>query len=258
VSQLGCIRSSDFCPEDYGLGKTDIGSPGDIGNCSARAKIESNTVKRQRERLRQRFGNSNRSRVLTDQREANPGRRVPRVGLMIKLGIVFGTLAIIALLGAVAVTSGYRGFSFSPTGTRFIVDRSETRATSAAASRQAEVKQPGAIEPVPARPAPRAPVSNESTSYAKTSPVLDKTGSATSAREVLVPDPENSARRTALTADEKEAVARGLKELGIGTANAMPSSQSEWTATPEFNRDAPADSVTEEARSKRLQAQNQQ
>jgi len=175
---------------------------------------------------------------------------------MIKVGIIFGTLAIVALVGAVAVTAGYRGFS--PIATRFTIDRSETRATSAAASRQAEVKQPGAIEPVPSPAAPRASVSNELTSTAKTPPVLDKTGSATSAAEVLVPDPENGARRTALTADEKEAVARGLKELGIGTANATQSSQSEWTATAELNRNAPADSVAEEARSKRLQAQNQQ
>ena len=160
---------------------------------------------------------------------------------MIKVGIIFGTLAIVALVGAVAVTAGYSGFLLSPIATRFMVDRSETRASSLAASRQSEFKQPRGITPVPSIPASRAPVSNESMFTAKTPPFLDTTGSATSAAEVLVPDPENGARRTALTADEKEAVARGLKELGIGTANATPS-------TAEFDRIAPADSVAEEDR----------
>lgn len=138
--------------------------------------------------------------------------------MMIKLAIMFGTVAILALLGAIAVTAGYRGFLLSPIVTPFTVDRSETPAASAPASRLAAVKQPGAIEPIPSSPAARAPVSNESTSTGDTSPVFGETGSATSAAEALVPDRENGGRRTALTADEKEAVARGLKELGIGTA----------------------------------------
>lgn len=185
---------------------------------------------------------------------------------MTKAGMIFTSLAIVALVGAVAVAVENGGFTtlLSSIATRPSVDRSQTRISSAAPLQQPEVKKPGAIEPVPAPISP-APVSNDSTSGAKTAPA-DKTGSVPSAQvgshvtvaEVLVPDAENGARRTALTAEEKEAVARGLKELGITTANATPSSQSEQAATAELNRKALADSFVEEARSKQLQAQNRQ
>ena len=174
---------------------------------------------------------------------------------MTKTGMI-SSLAIVALIGAVAVmaaeTGGFTTLLSSITP-RPSVDRSQTPISSAAPSRQSDVKQPAAIDPVPApttaqlpAPASPAPVSNDS----KTAPVT--------AAEVLVPDAENGTTRTALTADEKEAVARGLKELGLAAANATPSSQSEETATAELNRNALAGSVAEEARSRQLQAQNRQ
>lgn len=192
---------------------------------------------------------------------------------MTKTGMIFSSLAIVALVGVVAVAVENGSFTtlLSSIDTRPSVDRSQTRTSSAAPLEQPEVKQPGAIEPVPApptaqlpAPTPPAPVSNDSRSGAKTAPVLDKTGSVPSAQassrvtaaEGLVPDAENGARRTALTMEEKEAVARGLKELGITAANATLSSKSEQAATAELNRKALADSIADEARSKQLQAQN--
>jgi len=198
---------------------------------------------------------------------------IQREKIMTKTGMIFGSLAIVALVGAVAVAVENGGFStlLSSITTRPSADRSETRTSSAAPSQPPEVK-PGAIEPAPApsaqlpAPTPPARVSNDSRSSAKTAPSLDNTGGIPSAQagsrvtaaDVLVPDAENGARRTALTAEEKEAVARGLKELGITTANATPSSQSEQAATAELNRKALADTLAAEARSKQLQAQNQQ
>jgi hypothetical protein len=193
--------------------------------------------------------------------------------IMTKAGMIFSSLAIVALVGAVAIAVENGGFSalLSSIATRPSVDSSQTRVSSAAPLQQSEVKQPGAIEPIPApptaqlpAPTPPAPISNDPASGAKTAPVLDNTGSGPSAQagsrltaaDVLVPDTENGARRTALTAEEKQAVTRGLKELGITTANATPSSQSEQATTAELNRKALADSVAEEARSKQLQAEN--
>jgi hypothetical protein len=85
------------------------------------------------------------------------------------------------------------------------------------------------LEPVPVpeqltAPAPPAPVSNDSTSVAKTAPVLDQPGNVPSAQqaggrvrgaEVIVSGAAKgaAANRTALTAAEQAAVARGLKEL---------------------------------------------
>ena len=93
-------------------------------------------------------------------------------------------------------------------------------------------------EPVPVpeqlpASAPPAPVSNDSTSVAKTAPVLDKLGNVPSAQqaggpvrgaEVIVSGAARAAAsRTALTAAEQEAVARGLKELEKTAAiNAQP------------------------------------
>jgi hypothetical protein len=188
---------------------------------------------------------------------------------MTKTGMIFSSLAIVALIGAVAVAveSGGLATLFSSTATGPSVDRSQTPFGPAAPSQQSELTQPGAIEPVPPPPAAQlpaptapAPVPDASTSGA----VLDTTGSVPSAQagsrvtaaDVLVPDAGNAARRTALTAEEKEAVARGLKELGITTADAPPSSQSEQAATAELNRRALTGSVAEEARSIQLQAQD--
>jgi hypothetical protein len=177
-----------------------------------------------------------------------------------KAGTIFSGLALVALVGAVVVMVDNGGFTtlLSSSTTRPSVDPSQTRTSSATPSPQAEVKQPGAIDPVPAPPAaqlpaptPPAPVSNDLGSV----PPAEASGRVTAA-EVLVPDAEN--RRTALTAEEKEAVARGLKALGLTAANPAPSSQSEQAATAELNRNALARSVAEEARSKQLQAQNRQ
>jgi hypothetical protein len=181
---------------------------------------------------------------------------------MTKAGMIFSGLAIVALVGAIAVAMANGGLTtlLSSTATGPGVDRPETRVGSAA-PRQPEVKQPGVIDPVPA-PTPSAPVSNDSTAGAALdatgSVPLGQAGSRVTAADILVPDAENGARRTALTAEEKEAVARGLKELGITAANATPSPESEQAATAELNRKALADTVAEEARSKQLQAQNQQ
>jgi hypothetical protein len=90
---------------------------------------------------------------------------------------------------------------------------------------------------------------------------LETTGSVPAAQaggvtaaDILVPN-ETGAGRTALTAQEKEAVARGLKELGITTASAPAGPQSPQAVTAELNRKALADA--EAARSKQFQAQNQ-
>ena len=193
---------------------------------------------------------------------------------MTKTGMIFGGLAIVALVGAVAVAVENGGFTplFSPTTTRPSVDSSQTPVSSAAPSRP-EVKEPSAIEAVPAPapataqlppPTPPALVPEDSKSSAKAAPGLDGTGSVPSAQagsrvtaaDILVPDAENGTRRTALTAEEKEAVARGLKELGLTAANATPASQSEEAATAELNRKALADTFAKEARSKQLQAQS--
>jgi hypothetical protein len=80
-------------------------------------------------------------------------------------------------------------------------------------------------------------------------------GTRVTAEDILVPDAANGARRTALSAEEKEAVARGLKELGLTAGAATPSAQSQEAATAELNRKALADAA--EARAKQLQAQNQ-
>jgi hypothetical protein len=186
---------------------------------------------------------------------------------MAKAGIIFGSLAIVALVGAVAVTAGYDGFTtlFSSSSTPS-VDPSQTRTSSAAPSRQPEAVQPGAIEPLPSPPAAQLPAPTPPAPPASASTSADKTGSVPSAQgdsrvtaaDILVPDAERGANRTALTAEEKDAVARGLKELGITAATATASSQSEQAATAELNRKALAGSVAEEARSKQLQAQNQQ
>jgi hypothetical protein len=193
--------------------------------------------------------------------------------VMTKAGMIFGSLAIVGLVGAAAVMVENGGFTslLSSIDERPSVDRSQAPISPAAPLAQSEVEQPGALEPVPAPgtaplppPAPAAPVSNDSTSVAKTAPVLDNTGNVPSAQassrvtavDVLVPDAENGTRRTALTAEEKEAVARGLKELGLTAANATPASQSEEAATAELNRKALADTFAKEARSKQLQAQS--
>jgi hypothetical protein len=185
---------------------------------------------------------------------------------MTKTGMFFGGLAIVALVGAVAVAVENGGLTtlFSSTATSPGVDRAETPITSEAPARQPGVEQPGAIEPVPAPstaqlpppptaqlPAPTspAPVSSDPTSVASTAPAR--------AADVLVPDAGNAARRTALTAEEKDAIARGLKELGLSTASATASPQSERAITAELNRKALADRVAEAARSEQLQAQNQ-
>ena len=179
-----------------------------------------------------------------------------------KTGMIFG-LAIVALVGAVAVleSSGFTTLlSSSDTGPS--VDRSEPRVSSAAPVQQPEAKQPGAIEPVPAPPAaqlpappPPAPVSNDATTSAQTAPSAPAGGRVTAA-DVLVPDAESGAR-TALTAQEKDAIARGLKELGLTATSATPSAQSEEAATAELNRKALADGAAAEARAKQLQAQTQ-
>jgi hypothetical protein len=92
------------------------------------------------------------------------------------------------------------------------------------------------LEPVPVpeqlpAPAPPAPVSNDSTSVAKTEPVLGHVPSAQQAggrvrgAEGIVSGAAKgeTANRTALTAAEQEAVARGLKELEKTAAiNAQP------------------------------------
>jgi hypothetical protein len=95
------------------------------------------------------------------------------------------------------------------------------------------------LEPVPVpeqlpAPAPPAPVSNDSTSVAKTAPALDKPGNVPSAQQaggrvrgaegiVSGAAKGETANRTALTAAEQEAVARGLKELEKTAAiNAQP------------------------------------
>lgn len=187
---------------------------------------------------------------------------------IMKVGIILGSLAIVALLGAVAVTAGYGDFLSS-----IVTGPKADRITSAAPSRQPGAQQPGAVQPVPPPPtaqlpppAPPAPVANDSASSAKTASAADKAGGAPSAQagtrvaaeDILVPA-ENGARRTALTAEEKAAVARGLKELGLTTANATSSPQSEQATTAELNRKALAGSVAaEEARSQQLQAQNRQ
>jgi hypothetical protein len=188
-----------------------------------------------------------------------------------KTGMIFG-LALVALVGAVAVAVENGGFStlLSSIAPGSSADRSQTRISSATPSPQPEVTQPGAIEPVPAPPAaqlpaptPPAQVANGSTSSAKTAPVLDKAGTVPSAQaggrvtaaDILVPD-ENGTGRTALTAQEKDAIARGLKELGLTATSATPSPQSQQAVTAELNRKALADA--EAARSKQLQAQNKQ
>lgn len=195
-----------------------------------------------------------------------------------KAGIILGSLALVALLGAVAVTTGYGGF-FSSVVTSPKADRPETRTSSAAPSRQPDVQQPGAIQPVPPPPAaqlpppaPPAPLANDSASSAKTASASDKTGRVPSAQaggrrvaaeDILVPD-ENGAKRTALSAEEKAAIARGLKELGITesgrtTVNARSAPQSEQAATAELNRKALAGTLAEEARAQQqAQAQNRQ
>jgi len=114
--------------------------------------------------------------------------------------------------------------------TRDGVDSTATAVAPPASVEPFQTEQFGAIQPVPGpdpaqQPAPvqPAPVSNDSTSVAKTAPVL-KTGSVPSEKqaggrvtgaEVLVPNAGKGAAtgRTDLTAAEKAAVARGLKEL---------------------------------------------
>jgi len=169
-----------------------------------------------------------------------------------KAGIIF--IAIVAVVGAIAYTVAGGDFTTlvsSITGPS--ADRAQKTVSSAAPARQPEVKQPGAIEPPPAprtaelpAPTPPAPVANDSTSGAKTAPA-----------DILVPDAATGTR-TALTAAEKEAVARGLKELGLAAANATASSPSEQAATAELNRKGLADRAAEEARAKQVQAQSQQ
>jgi hypothetical protein len=197
--------------------------------------------------------------------------------IMTKTGMIFGGIAIVALIGAVAVAVDNGGFStlLSPIAARPGVDSPQTRVSSSAPS--PEVKQPGAIEAVPAPataqlppptlPAPvaPAPVSPDAGATAKAASGLNGTDNVPSARagsvtaaEVLVPDAENGTRRTALTAEEKEAVARGLNELGLTATNATAASQSEQAATAELNRKALAGTLAEEARSKQLQAQSRQ
>jgi hypothetical protein len=168
---------------------------------------------------------------------------------MTKAGMIFSSAAIAVLIGAIAVTVANGTFTalLSSIVTRPSVVRTQTPVISAAPLQQPEVKQSGAIEPVPA-PAPPARVSNDSTSGAKT---LDRTGSVPSAQaggrvtpeDVLVPDAEQ--KRTALTAEEKAAVARGLKELEITPADATPSAPAEQVATAELNRKVLADSAAE-------------
>jgi hypothetical protein len=193
---------------------------------------------------------------------------------MTKAGIIFSSVAIATLIGAVAVTvaNGTLPALFSFIVTRPSIDRTQTPIGSAAPFGQPEVAQSGAIETVPApRPAqlpapiPSAPVSNDSSSGAKTAPVLDKTGSVppaqaggrVTAAEVFVPAAEKGLMpwRTALTAAEKAAVARGLKELENTAANSTPAAPAERAATAGLNRKFLADGAAGEARAKQLQAQ---
>jgi hypothetical protein len=182
---------------------------------------------------------------------------------MAKAWIIFGSLAIVALVGAVAVTAGYDGFTtlLSSSSTPS-VDGSQTRTSKAAPSGQPEAGQPGAIEPLPSPPAAQlpapAPPASASTSADTTGSVPSAQGGGrVTAADILVPDADG-ANRTALTAEEKDAVARGLKELGITAATETSPSQPEQAATAELNRKALAGSVAEPARSKQLQAQNRQ
>jgi len=148
---------------------------------------------------------------------------------MTKAGMIFSGAAIVVLIGAIAVTVANSTFRLGRVtmDERRAVDRTQTPINSAASFQQPEVKQSGVLESVPA-PAPPARVSNDPTSRARTAPVLDKTGSVASAQaggrvtgaEVLIPDAER--RRTALTAAEKAAVDRGLKELEITATNNPP------------------------------------
>lgn len=219
-------------------------------------------------------------RALLSPQSSRRSHGIRRDKVMTKSGMILSSLAIVALIGAVAVAVEYGGFTtlFSSVATDPGVDGSQTRVGSAAPSQPSDVEPPGAIEPAPAPPAaaqlpapptaqlpaptPPAPVPNDSAASA----VLDQTGSAPSAQagsrvtaaDILVPDAETGARRTALTAEEKEAIARGLKELGLTTANAPASSQSEQAATADLNRRALAGGFAEEARSKQLQAQSRQ
>lgn len=201
---------------------------------------------------------------------------------MTKTGMIVSGLALVALVGAVAVAVETGGFTTLLSSVTTGPDGDQTDISSAAPLREPEVEQPGTIEPVPApapapatapatataqlpAPTPPASVSNDSTSGAETAPVLDETGSTPSAQaggrvtaaEILVPDAESGATRTPLTADERDAVARGLRELGLTAANATPTSQSEQAATAELNRKALADSIAQEARARQLQAQSQ-
>jgi hypothetical protein len=195
---------------------------------------------------------------------------------MTKTGMIFSGLAIVAVIGAVAIAVEYGGFTTlrSSIATDPSVDPSQTRVSSAAPSQQSEVEQPGAIEPVPAVPVPApataqlpdptppASVPDDSTS----SVVLDQTGSAplaqassrATAADILVPDAETGATRTALTAQEKDAVARGLRELGLTAAGTPGFSQAEEATTAELNRKSLTGGFAEEARSEQLQAQTRQ
>jgi len=160
--------------------------------------------------------------------------------------MIFSSFAIVVLSGAIVVTLAHSTFRLRriTMDERRAVDRTETPMISATPFQQPEVPQSDAIDPVPA-PAPRAPVSTDARSGAKTATVLDKTGSVPSAQaggrvtdaEVLVPDAEQ--RRTALTAAEKAAVVRGLKELEIAAV-----------ATSELDPKYLTNSVDEEARAK--------
>jgi hypothetical protein len=185
---------------------------------------------------------------------------------MTKTGMIFSGLALVALVGAVALAVENGGFGTLLSSATSPSDRSQTRTSSAAPAPQPENKQPGAIEPVPPPPAaqlpappPPAPASNASASNAKTGGAPStQAGSRATAADVLVPDAETGAKRTALSAEEKEAIARGMKELGLTTAKATPSAQSEQAVTADLNRKALAAGAAEEARERQVQAQNRQ
>jgi hypothetical protein len=144
----------------------------------------------------------------------------------------------IIAIAAVVIAIGFAFTALLPTMfERRSVD-STARVTPPTAARPAQTEQFGATQPVP-NPAPAqvqapalpAPVSNDSTSVAKTAPVSNTTGSAPSEKQavgratVAAPSPstgKTTSGEIALTADEKAAVDRGRQALEKKAPAAAP------------------------------------